>query len=134
MLSGIYLKLISIAVAVAIAFAAAWSWRGSIAESEITEAVNTAVVKTVEDIRADLTKEREARIAYQQTMQETLTAMQTDIRRVQRIRAQTGKDVAQDIRDNGVFYSQPLPDLGRQAWIAARESAAASAPASSPSP
>jgi hypothetical protein len=133
---SLQLKLISIGVAVlALAgggFWAAWSWRGSIAETEVKE----GIAETVTMIQAQLNDERAERAKFQEEMGRTLAGLSTDLRSIRRTREQVATDVAKDRADNQQFYSQPLPQKGRDAWIRARTAASAepgSPPASSAS-
>lgn len=128
-----YVKLISIAAVLGAVFWSAWSWRSSIAQTEVREAVDSAVVKKVEEIQGKLDEERANRVEYQERSSAALRALLGDVQRLQKVRSDVGRTVAKDVSDNAVFYGQPLPPGGRQAWINAREAASAAPPASSAS-
>lgn len=131
------LKLIAILVAVTAVvggtFWAAWSWRSSIAVVEVREAVDTAIVNKVKEIQESLDKERDQRATQQQEVAAALRSMLGELRTLQKTQIAVSKSVAVDRANNRDFYEQPLPELGRQAWIQARTAASASAPASSAS-
>lgn len=109
-----------------------WSWRDSVAEVEKREAVESAVVQKVGEIRTAMEEEGKARAAFQKEVNRALSGLAQDVKRVQRERAGTSADIAKDIADNAAFYQQPIPDLGRTAWLRARSAAAPASSASSP--
>lgn len=128
----LYILLGGLLAAVSVAFAAAWSWRASIAETEIREAENSAIVNTVQSIQKELDQERVQRAEFQKRINVALEQMRIGMRQIEASRVQATSDIRQDRLEHKDFYDQPLPDRGRQSWIQARSAATSASPASSP--
>lgn len=132
-MNSIWLKLIAIGAILGGVFWSAWNWRSALAEKELREAVDSAVVQKVGEIQTKIDEERGLRAEYQRQVNAALSSLGASLRSIQQSQAETVNAIAQDRAENKDFYNRPLPEKGRQAWIRARQAAApASSPASSP--
>lgn len=127
------IKLVAAVVAIAGTFWGAWSWRDTIAENEVRNAVDSAVVKKVDEIKDKLEEERKNRVEFQEAAAKQLGGLLKDVQKIRDLRSATQQAITVDRMNYRDFYDQPIPELGRKTWLTERQAARVESPASAPS-
>ena len=124
-----------IAAVLGAVFYGAWSWRGTIAEVEQDKAVKSAVTDAVQQIEVRLQEERANRSYFQGIAEGILADLGKKLDGIRSGQTEVKVAVSKGLARDPKFYSQPIPQPERDAWLKARKLASQPASsASAPSP